>query len=92
MVQFDPESSTSLSSSEVSESDELDEIVELPNIEGSFDTPEYRANFILLDPVDGWVYEPPLVLEGAELCGVFCDQALALESLIPTNFEGLVWD
>ncbi|KAF5453109.1 hypothetical protein F2P56_028047 [Juglans regia] len=96
MVQFDSECSSSLSSSssssESSESEELSEIVELPNIEGSFDSTESRTDFILVDSVDGWVYDPALGLEGAELCWDFCDQILALESLVPDNFEGLVCD
>ena len=72
-----------------SESEELGEIVELPNIEGSFElgSAESRTEFMLLDSVDGssWVYE-------YEQPFGFCDQILALESLIPGNFEGLVWD
>ena len=72
-----------------SESEELGEIVELPNIEGSFElgSAESRTEFMLLDSVDGssWVYE-------YEQPFGFCDQILALESLIPCNFEGLVWD
>ncbi|XP_041018924.1 ethylene-responsive transcription factor TINY-like [Juglans microcarpa x Juglans regia] len=99
MVQFDSESSSSSSSSSSlssspggSESEELGEIVELPNIEGSFELTELRTDFLLLDPVDGWVYDPPFGLQGAELCGDFCDQILTLENSIPTNFEGLVWD
>ncbi|KAG7992373.1 hypothetical protein I3843_02G125100 [Carya illinoinensis] len=94
MVQFDSECSSSLSSSssESSESEELSEIVELPNIEGSFDSTESRTDFILVDSVDGWVYDPALGLEGAELYWDFCDQILALESLVPADFEGLVCD
>ena len=72
-----------------SESEELGEIVELPNIEGSFElgSAESRTEFMLLDSVDGssWVYE-------YEQPFGFCDQILALESLIPGNFDGLVWD
>ncbi|KAG6669279.1 ethylene-responsive transcription factor TINY-like [Carya illinoinensis] len=99
MVQFDSESSSSSSTSSSlssspggSESEELGEIVELPNIEGSFELTESRTDFILLDPVDGWVYDPPFGLQGAELSGDFCDQILTMENSIPTNFEGLVWD
>lgn len=54
-----------LSRSESSESEEeLGEIVELPNIEGSFDSPESRSEFIPVnDSVDiGWLYDdPPLM-------------------------------
>ncbi|KAK9923423.1 hypothetical protein M0R45_031842 [Rubus argutus] len=58
-------SSVVLSLSEGSESEEeLGEIVELPNIEGSFDSPESRSEFIPVnDSVDiGWLYDdPPLM-------------------------------
>ncbi|KAM3747567.1 hypothetical protein ACB098_05G044900 [Castanea mollissima] len=80
---------TTTSTCTASESEELGEIVELPNIEGSFElgSAESRTEFMLLDSVDGssWVYEN-------EQPFGFCDQILALESLIPCNFEGLVWD
>ncbi|XP_030971660.1 ethylene-responsive transcription factor TINY-like [Quercus lobata] len=66
-----------------SESEELGEIVELPNIEGSFELglAESRTELLLLDSVDGssWVYE-------YEQPFGFCDQILALEGLIPCNF------
>ncbi|KAI5602659.1 hypothetical protein POPTR_001G187500v4 [Populus trichocarpa] len=79
-------SSSSVSVSEdVAESEEeyLSEIVELPNIEGSFDSPDQsQTEFMLFDSVDRWVY-PPL-----DLSGEFCDQLLGLESLIPSNFGG----
>lgn len=60
-------SSLFLSQSEGSDSEELGEIVELPNIEGSFESPESRNEFILVnDSLDAWVY-PSLGLEGVEL-------------------------
>ena len=81
--------STTTTTCTASESEELGEIVELPNIEGSFElgSAESRTEFMLLDSVDGssWVYE-------YEQPFGFCDQILALESLIPGNFDGLVWD
>jgi EREBP-like factor len=71
-------------SSSLSESEELGEIVELPNIDGSFDSLESGT-------VDGWLYDyPPMGLEGAQLFGDFCDhQILAFESFIPSNLE--IW-
>ncbi|KAJ6963560.1 hypothetical protein NC652_002009 [Populus alba x Populus x berolinensis] len=66
-----------------SEEEYLSEIVELPNIEGSFDSPDQsQTEFMLFDSIDRWVY-PPL-----DLSGEFCDQLLGLESLIPSNFGG----
>ncbi|XP_015866838.2 ethylene-responsive transcription factor TINY [Ziziphus jujuba] len=89
-------SSVSLSPSSVSESEELCEIVELPNIEGTFESAESGNEFILVDSVDSnWVYDPPLILGGgAEFYGDFPEQLLTVDqSLIPTNYEGLVmWD
>ncbi|PQM38740.1 ethylene-responsive transcription factor TINY [Prunus yedoensis var. nudiflora] len=59
-------SSLLVSQSEGSESEELGEIVELPNIEGSFDSPDSRNEFIFVnDSEDGWVY-PSMGLEGVE--------------------------
>ena len=96
MVEFNsPSPSSSLSSSSVtvsedvaeSEEEYLSEIVELPNIEGSFDSPDQsRIEFMLFDSVDGngWVY-PPL-----DLSGEFSDQLMGLESLISSNFAGSV--
>ncbi|KAJ6715301.1 FACTOR TINY putative-RELATED [Salix viminalis] len=91
MVGFNSSSPpSSLSSSSVSvagdvaESEEeyLSEIVELPNIEGSFDSPDQsQPEFMLFDSVDMWVY-PPL-----DLSGEFSDQLLCLESLISSNFR-----
>ncbi|PON54316.1 AP2/ERF domain containing protein [Parasponia andersonii] len=96
-------SSSSSSSNDDSEPEEdLGEIVELPNIEDTtFESGESRSEFMLVDSVDGWVYEyPPLLgLEqlahgdgGAEVFyGEFSDQILAAESLVPSDaIEGLV--
>ena len=77
---------TTTTTASESDQEELGEIVELPNIEGSFefDSAESRTELLLLDSVDGWVYEydQPFGF----------DQILGVESLIPSNFEGLVWD
>lgn len=76
--------------SQESESEELGQIVELPNIEGRFDSPEPGADeFIVIDTVDGWLYDPPMAPEGAQIFGDFCNQILALESFIPSNLE--IW-
>lgn len=87
MVEFHSESSSL--SSECSESEELGEIVELPNIEGSFDSLDSGTEFILIDSVDGWLFDPLMGLEGAQLFGDFCDQIVALECFIPSNLE--IW-
>uniref|UniRef100_A0A251JS97 AP2/ERF domain-containing protein n=1 Tax=Manihot esculenta TaxID=3983 RepID=A0A251JS97_MANES len=74
------------SSSSVSESEELSEIVELPNIEGSFDSAKPQTEFILFESVDGWVYPPE------DMYGEFSDQWLGLERLISSNFGASVWN
>ncbi|XP_057967075.1 ethylene-responsive transcription factor TINY [Malania oleifera] len=81
--------------SEASTSEELSEIVQLPNIESSFDSAELGSDFVLADSVDSWLYPPQAVEEG-EFCGYFSDQILAAvaapESVIPCTFEALLWE
>ncbi|XWS18963.1 hypothetical protein CRYUN_Cryun32bG0090100 [Craigia yunnanensis] len=94
MVNFSTLSSSSSSSSLVSESssllesnaseepEELSEIVQLPNIEGNFDSLfDPQKEFILLDSVDGWLYPPQ------DFYGGFADHIWATENLIPGKFE-----
>ena len=99
MVNFNTLSSSYSSSSLVSESsslsesnaleepEELSEIVQLPNIEGNFDSLfDSQNEFILLESVDGWVYPPQ------DFYGGFADQIWATENLIPGNFETSIWE
>ncbi|KAL1340604.1 hypothetical protein HN51_026956 [Arachis hypogaea] len=87
--QQEAEPSSSLSMSRETDSSELSEIVELPNIEDDegFDSVESsRSEFMWFDMVDncnGWVYDPPMGLEGAEFCANFIADS---NSLIP------IWD
>ncbi|KAF8393415.1 hypothetical protein HHK36_021659 [Tetracentron sinense] len=100
MEKFNPSSSspsssslsTLMSTSDVSTPDELSEIVELPSLGESYDSPESRNDFIFVDSVDGWVYPPPALLQSAEDCGYFSDEIWGLESVIPSSFEALFWD
>ncbi|KAL6996442.1 Dehydration-responsive element-binding protein 3 [Sarracenia purpurea var. burkii] len=96
-------SSTSLSvsslpvSSDVSttttSSDELGEIIELPSLEWSFDSPESRTEFALVDSVDWWLY-PPWMVHDFDFFGCYSDQtaAAAAEGMIPSSFENLTRD
>lgn len=85
---FSSPSDQSNSSSEEAE-DQLSEIVQLPNIEGSFDSLfDIHNEFILLDSADGWVYEYP----PHDFYGGFPDQIWAAENLIPENFETSIWE
>ncbi|RVX17688.1 Dehydration-responsive element-binding protein 3 [Vitis vinifera] len=100
MDKFDSPSSSSSSSSLSSlvssidlstASDELSEIVELPNLDPSFDSPESKTDFVFDDSADGWLYPPPW-LQSVEDCGYFSEQLLVPESLIPGSFEAFLWD
>ncbi|XVF26808.1 hypothetical protein REPUB_Repub14bG0050800 [Reevesia pubescens] len=100
MVNFNTLSSSSSSSSLISESssrtsesnaseepEELSEIVQLPNIEGNFDSLfDSQNEFMPLDQVDGWVYPPQ------EFYGGFSDQIWATENLITGSFETSIWE
>ncbi|TYI81247.1 hypothetical protein E1A91_D05G141100v1 [Gossypium mustelinum] len=94
MVNFNALTSSPSSSSVVSESsslsesnasdepEELSEIVQLPNIEGNFDSLfDSQNEFILLDSVDGWVYPPQ------DFYGGFYDQIWVTENLTAASFE-----
>ncbi|GMI82089.1 hypothetical protein HRI_001878200 [Hibiscus trionum] len=88
MVNFNTLSSSSSSPSEEPEPEELSEIVELPNIDGKFDSLfDSRNEIILLDSVDGWVY-PPL-----DSYGGFCDQIWVAENLTAGSFgNSSLWE
>ncbi|KAK3019907.1 hypothetical protein RJ639_004002 [Escallonia herrerae] len=98
MDKFDPQttsptpslsSSSSLSSlvsanSDLSNQDELGEIVELPSLGTCFDSLELRSDFVYVDSVDGWCYPPsPWSSDG----GYFSDQMPVVPPL-----ESLLWN
>ncbi|KAE8669920.1 Dehydration-responsive element-binding protein 3 [Hibiscus syriacus] len=84
MVNFNTTLSSSSSSSSLSESnglevpEELSEIVELPNVEGNFDS---QSEFVLVESVHGWVYPPQ------DFYGGFSEQIWTSENLISANLE-----
>ncbi|CAL5439710.1 unnamed protein product [Camellia sinensis] len=71
--------------------EELDEIIELPSLEGSFDSAGSRAELQLVDSVDGWLFSPWRVHD-FDFFGFYSDQTAADESMIPSSFESLTWD
>lgn len=76
------------------ESDELTEIVELPSLGTSYETPELDNEFVFVDSEDGWVYPPPW-LRSVEDSGYVCDElgvANTGNGMITSCFEGLLWD
>nr|QNI23812.1 AP2/ERF transcription factor [Camptotheca acuminata] len=89
-------SSSSLSSlvsaMELSTSDELSEIVELPSLGTSFDSLELNNDFVYIDSVDGWLYPPPWLQSTDEYCECISDQISVPESLIPTTFDSFLWN
>lgn len=83
MSKFDPVTQTSDSETETSQESELSEIVELPNIEDSFDSSV--DSFVMVDVVESWMF-PPL----DSFCAAFSDelfpQQFCSETLLP------IWD
>ncbi|KAK4349917.1 hypothetical protein RND71_029230 [Anisodus tanguticus] len=72
-------------------SEELCEIIELPNLEGSGDP---KTELRLSDSVDGLLYSPwwASTSDSTDFCGYFLEQsAVAGESLISYSFETLKW-
>ncbi|XP_057505029.1 dehydration-responsive element-binding protein 3-like [Actinidia eriantha] len=58
-------------------SEELGEIIELPSLEGDFDSAESRAELVLVDSVDGWL--------DFDFFGYYSDQTVVADSMIPSN-------
>lgn len=81
-------SSSSVNSIEkiTSASDELGEIIELPSLDGSFDSDESKTELKLSDSVDGWLY-PPCWASDGDFDGYFFEQDVVGDSLILSSFE-----
>ncbi|XP_010051579.2 ethylene-responsive transcription factor TINY [Eucalyptus grandis] len=71
-----------------STTEELTEIVELPSLGTSFESPESGSELVFADSLDCWVY-PQLQDEDS---GLFSDQWLMAESAINAGFEDSLWD
>ncbi|KAJ8553326.1 hypothetical protein K7X08_024004 [Anisodus acutangulus] len=70
-------------------SEELCEIIELPNLDGSDDP---ITELRLSDSVEGLLYSPWWASDTTDFCGYFLEQsAVAGESLISCSFETLKW-
>ncbi|XVE54213.1 hypothetical protein DITRI_Ditri03aG0062600 [Diplodiscus trichospermus] len=90
--------STSSSSSnvdDVSTPEELSEIVELPTLGTSYESAESGSEFVYVDAVDGWLFNPsgmPWYYE--EICGYFGDEISMQmqESVITAGFGPSLWD
>nr|AGE97357.1 ethylene response factor 2 [Tamarix hispida] len=85
--------SSMVSGLELGNPDELGQIVELPSLRTSYESPE----FVYVDSVDGWVYPSPWVqYEGGGDGGGYSSNLIAPEpmpeSLAPTCFDRFLWD
>eukprot|EP00262_Sarcandra_glabra_P004643 TRINITY_DN1579_c0_g2_i1.p1 TRINITY_DN1579_c0_g2~~TRINITY_DN1579_c0_g2_i1.p1 ORF type:complete len:230 (-),score=14.95 TRINITY_DN1579_c0_g2_i1:315-1004(-) len=70
--------------------DEFGELIELPELGASFDSPESSKELVYADsPFDSWPYPTPW-LQGDT--GFFSDQISMADSMIPSGFEGFLWD
>ncbi|PSS07410.1 Dehydration-responsive element-binding protein [Actinidia chinensis var. chinensis] len=58
-------------------SEELGEIIELPSLEGDFDSAESRAELVMVDSVDGWL--------DFDFFGYYSDHTVMADSMIPSN-------
>ncbi|XP_058201191.1 ethylene-responsive transcription factor TINY-like [Rhododendron vialii] len=71
---------------EMSSSDELCEIVELPNLVTSY-SDNLNREVVCVDLVDGWEYPPPPWMDGGD---DDCETAVA-ETVIQSSFESVLW-
>ncbi|XVF34891.1 hypothetical protein REPUB_Repub18cG0097500 [Reevesia pubescens] len=88
-------SSSSWNVDDVSTPEELSEIVELPSLETSYELAESGSEFVYVEPVDGWLFNPsgmPWYYE--ENCGYFGEEISfqLQESVNTTGFGPLLWD
>lgn len=74
------------------ESDELGEIVELPSLGTSYESPELNNEFVFMDSEDGWVYPPPW-LQSVEDCVNVREESGGTENgTSRSSFEGFLWN
>ncbi|KAF6164484.1 hypothetical protein GIB67_025310 [Kingdonia uniflora] len=73
--------------------EELSEIIQLPTLGTSFDSPDTHKNYTFVDSsVDGWFYPPPW-LPSADDCGYFIDQFVSPECSTSSNgIQPMLWD
>lgn len=73
-------------------SDELGEIIELPSLEGSYDSTESRSEFAVVDSPEGWLHPPWWEYSDKDFCEYFSDEVGdSGGSLISCSFEILKW-
>ncbi|XP_015078634.1 dehydration-responsive element-binding protein 3-like [Solanum pennellii] len=81
-------SSSSVSSIDkiTSASEELGEIIELPRLDGSFESEKSKTELKISESVDGWLY-PPWWASDGDFDGYLFEQDAVGNSLILSNFE-----
>ncbi|XP_022754994.1 dehydration-responsive element-binding protein 3-like [Durio zibethinus] len=89
--------STSSSSNvdDVSTPEELSEIVELPSLGTSYESAESGSEFVYVDTVDGWLFNPSgMPWYNEENCGYFGEEISMQmqQTVITTWFGPLLWD
>ncbi|XP_058074232.1 ethylene-responsive transcription factor TINY-like [Magnolia sinica] len=73
--------------------DELGEIVELPRLSPSYESPESSPNdFVFTDPPDNWLFGPSLWMDSMSDDRFFSDQPLMPECEVPTSLNACFWD
>ncbi|XP_004252501.2 dehydration-responsive element-binding protein 3 [Solanum lycopersicum] len=80
-------SSTLRHSESMETEDQLGQIIELPNLEGIFESEEMK----LSNSGDGWVYPTPFGEFDGEYFGDFFEHTAIGETLIPSKFEKMKW-
>ena len=77
--------------------EELSEIVELPALGTSFESPDPNNDIVFADPVDGWLYPHPWyhsIYDEEDCGGYFIGDQISIqeaESTILYGFEGSLW-
>ncbi|KAL0415200.1 UNVERIFIED_CONTAM: Dehydration-responsive element-binding protein 3 [Sesamum latifolium] len=72
-------------------SDELGEIIELPSLEGSYESTESRSELAVVDSAEGWL-DTPWWESDKDFCEYFSDEVCGGGgSLISCSFEILKW-
>ncbi|CAA2965477.1 dehydration-responsive element-binding protein 3-like [Olea europaea var. sylvestris] len=66
-------------------SDELGEIIELPSLEGTYDSSESNNELAVVDSAEGWLF-PPWWASDKEFFEYYFDQVAVGGSLVPCNF------
>nr|WAK85997.1 transcription factor ERF36 [Nothapodytes nimmoniana] len=85
-----PSLSLLVSAMDLSNSEELAEIVELPRLNSTFDS--LKNDFVYVDSVDGWAYPPPWFNNGDGDVNCFSDQIFGSEINISNNGGGVLWN